>query len=36
VILIVGVFFSSSTGLLFPLWMLALSVYILRETRRAV
>jgi hypothetical protein len=36
VILIVGVFFSSWTGLLFPIWMLALSVYILRETRRAV
>jgi hypothetical protein len=35
VILIVGVFFSKWTGLLFPIWILALSIYVLvTENRR--
>jgi hypothetical protein len=35
VILIVGVFFSPWTGLLFPIWILALSIDVLRKTRHA-
>jgi len=34
VILFVGVFFAQWTGLLFPLWILVLSISVLREIRR--